>query len=421
MKKIQNLISLKTIRLQTLLIVMFGGIAFSGVAQPKIGEVLPQWNEGTLDIHHINTGKGESSFFILPDGTTMLVDAGATNRSKPRVTDSRPNDSRTPGEWISRYILHFLPKINEKKLDYIFLTHFHNDHMGNRTSEKKTSEGGDYFLTGVTEVGENVPFKKIIDRGWPGYNWPSPQIADHLDNYIRFVKWKVENKEAAAEQFRVGRNDQFVLVNQPEKYSNFEIRNIAANGHVWTGVGNNERNHFPPMESLDPSEYPGENQLSCAFRLSYGKFDYFNGGDITTGAPGSWRDIETPVGLVTGPVDVCVANHHAYYDAMGHSFLQAVRPRVHIILSWAPSHPSPSVISRMMSTWTYPGPRDAFSINIMESTHTVIGSRIDDMKSRQGHIVIRVAPGGNSYMIYILDDSEENFKVTGIHGPYSSN
>jgi arginine repressor len=57
----------------------------------------------------------------------------------------------------------------------------------------------------------------------------------------------------------------------------------------------------------------------------------------------------------------------------------------------------------------------------MESTHTVIGSRIDDMKSRQGHIVIRVAPGGNSYMIYILDDSEENFEVTGIHGPYSSN
>jgi hypothetical protein len=43
------------------------------------------------------------------------------------------------------------------------------------------------------------------------------------------------------------------------------------------------------------------------------------------------------------------------------------------------------------------------------------------MKSRQGHIVIRVAPGGNSYMIYILDDSEENFKVTGVHGPYSSN
>jgi beta-lactamase superfamily II metal-dependent hydrolase len=421
MKRAQYLFSLKKVCLQIFLISMFWGISYSGVAQPKVGEALPGWTEGSLDIHHINTGKGEASFFILPDGTTMLVDAGATNRPKPRVTDAKPDDSRTPGEWISRYVLHFLLDAPREKLDYIFLTHFHDDHMGTRSSEKKSLVGGDYSLTGITEVGENVPFGKIIDRAWPEYNWPSPHAAEYIENYIRFVKWQEANEGISAEQFRVGRNDQFVLVNQPAKYSNFEIRNIAANGHVWTGVGNNARNHFPPLESLEPSEYPGENKLSCAFRLSYGAFDYFNGGDITTGAAGSWQDIETPVGLVTGPVDVCVANHHAYYDAMGVPFLQAVRPRIHIIQSWAPSHPSPSVIARMMSTWTYPGPRDAFSTNIMESTHTVIGSRIDDMKSRQGHIVIRVAPGGNSYMIYILDDSAESFRVTGIHGPYSSN
>ncbi len=419
MKKIKKLLLLKITSTQTLLISLLLVITFPCLSQPKVGDVLPGWTEGYLDIHHINTGKGESSFFILPDGTTMLVDAGATSRPKPRVTDARPNESRTPGEWISRYILHYLQGTPQKKLNYIFLTHFHDDHMGARTSEKKTSAGGDYYLTGITEVGDNIPFDKIVDRGWPEYNWPSEQLAGNLDNYIRFVKWKVEKQNATAERFMAGRNDQFVLVNQPVKYSNFEIRNIASNGHVWTGTGNNERNHFPTPESLDTSEYPGENQVSCAFRLSYGKFDYFNGGDITTGAPGSWRDIETPVGLVTGPVDICIANHHAYYDAMGASFLQAVRPRVHIILSWAPSHPSPSVIARMMSTWTYPGPRDAFSTNIMEETHTVIGSHIDNMKSRQGHIVIRVNPGGDSYMIYILDDSEENFKVTGIHGTYS--
>ena len=94
------------------------------------------------------------------------------------------------------------------------------------------------------------------------------------------------NKNVIAEQFRVGANDQFPLVHDPKKYTNFEIRNIAENsGHVWTGVGNNERNHFPPLESLTPLEYPGENMCSIAFRLSYGKFDYFNEGDLTTGAP----------------------------------------------------------------------------------------------------------------------------------------
>jgi len=44
-----------------------------------------------------------------------------------------------------------------------------------------------------------------------------------------------------------------------------------------------------------------------AFRLSYGKFDYYNGGDLTGAEYGSWRDIETPVGMVTGPLEVCEA------------------------------------------------------------------------------------------------------------------
>ncbi len=63
----------------------------------------------------------------------------------------------------------------------------------------------------------------------------------------------------------------------------------------------------------------------------------------------------------TGPVDVCVANHHAFHDAMSASFLEYVRPRVHIILSWSPSHLSHSTIARMLSRGIYPGPRDLSS------------------------------------------------------------
>ena len=386
----------------------------------QVGNTLPAWSEGYLDIHHINTGKGESSFFILPDGTTMLVDAGASNRSKPRVTDPRPNDSFTPGEWIGRYIIHMMEGHKEKKLDYVLITHFHSDHMGEPSPGAKTSEKGGYLMSGITETGDMIPFRKLIDRDWPDYNWPSPMKEEFMHNYLKFLNWHINENKAEVEKFAVGHNDQFVLLNNPTKYTNFEIRNIAANGHIWTGTASNSRNHFPPLESLSPSQYPTENKNSIAFRLSYGKFAYFNGGDITSGSPGTWQDIETPIGLVTGPVDVCLANHHAYFDAMGHSFLQAVRPRVHIIQAWSPSHPSLSVIARMISERTYPGPRDIFSTNTMEETIVVIGDRMNEMKSQQGHIVIRVNPGGESYMIYILDDSEENFKIKTLHGPYES-
>jgi hypothetical protein len=56
----------------------------------------------------------------------------------------------------------------------------------------------------------------------------------------------------------------------------------------------------------------------------------------------------------------------------------------------------------------------------MEETRVVSG-RIDNLKSQQGHIVVRVDPGGESFLIYILDDSEENFRIKSIHGPYNCN
>jgi len=47
---------------------------FQSFAQ-ELGEPLPAWQEGHLDIHHINTGRGAAAFYIFPDGTTLLVDA----------------------------------------------------------------------------------------------------------------------------------------------------------------------------------------------------------------------------------------------------------------------------------------------------------------------------------------------------------
>ena len=39
---------------------------------------------GALEIHHISTGRGNSTLCIFPDGTTLLIDAGAV-RGKPEL------------------------------------------------------------------------------------------------------------------------------------------------------------------------------------------------------------------------------------------------------------------------------------------------------------------------------------------------
>ena len=46
------------------------------LAAQSVGSPLPPWQTGTLDIHVINTGRGDAALLILPDGTTMQFDAG---------------------------------------------------------------------------------------------------------------------------------------------------------------------------------------------------------------------------------------------------------------------------------------------------------------------------------------------------------
>ena len=56
---------------------------------------LPSWQEGWMDIHHIATGNGENSFFVVPDGTTMLVDLGDETNGR-LICPAYPDASKSP-------------------------------------------------------------------------------------------------------------------------------------------------------------------------------------------------------------------------------------------------------------------------------------------------------------------------------------
>ncbi|MBW2217341.1 MAG: hypothetical protein JRF34_09135, partial [Deltaproteobacteria bacterium] len=211
-------------------------------------DIFPEWKKGEMEIHHINTGRGECVFCIFPDGTNMLIDAGDLGKQRaPEHTATLPSDTKQSGEWIARYISRLLKYRTDKSIDYSLLTHFHSDHMGKMSSESpKTKKGGEYYLTGMTEVGEYVPFKKLIDRNWPDYQFPSPMAGgSDFDNYKAFIDWNVQNANMKAERFMAGSHSQFVLLHEPEKYPEFEVRNIYSNGELWTGEKNETKNIFP--------------------------------------------------------------------------------------------------------------------------------------------------------------------------------
>ena len=410
----------------------------------EVGKPLPAWTEGTLDMHHINTGRGDSAFYVLPDGTTMLVDAGEMDPTServhsPRNAKARPNDSRPPHAWIADYIHQMMPDITG--LDYAFLTHFHDDHLGCVTERAAESRLGPYKCTGLTGVGDILPFGTLVDRDYPDYNYPMPidhpriveamgknpgyqQVCGTFRNYRRFVEWQRDERGMAVEKFTPGMKDQFVLKRSPNAFPSFEIRNICGNGVVWTGLGTTARQQFPEIEGLPLDEVPDENPVSCGIRMRYGKFTFFNGADIP-GLPGlgkpAWWDMETPVAQVVGKVDVAVLNHHGYRDTQNEFYVRTLRPRVWIHQSWSSDQPGQDTLTRLTSTYLYPGPRDLFATEILEATRIVFGPAIDRAyRSTRGHIVVRVLPGGEAYYVITLDDTTIERCVTGLWGPYET-
>jgi len=423
--RIPIVIPVNTLRIVLVWVAILGATEIGcQAADAAVGSPLPLWSEGCLDIHHINTGRGETAFLILPDGTTLLVDAGAAPPEAGWSTPPKPDGARSAGEWIARYIAHMLQRFPEKRIDQAVISHFHIDHMGAISAKSPVSSSGAYQLGGLTEIAEHIPIRRLFDRNWPEYNWPLPLVDLKMQNYRKFIDWESTHRGMRVERVEAGRNDQIGLVRNKSCFPEFEIRNIAVNGHVWTGVGSVSRNHFPALSALPKTNYPAENKCSIALRISYGKFDYFTGGDLDVrdveiaNPSDQWKDIERPVAMATGPVEVYKVNHHANYDASSPFFLSVLRPKVSVASTWGASQPAMSVHRRLLSTHTYPGHRDVFYTNMMEATLSAL--HIDRTKTPAGHVVVRVTPGGGEFFVYVLDDTDESYRIKAVFGPYRS-
>ena len=414
---------------------IFFAFALTLVGIGGYGQQLLGWEPGFLDIHHINTGRGDAAFMVFPDGTTLLVDAGDMSETHPRTTSSRnaklvPNRSKSAPEWIADYIDQFFPKGHNRQLDYALITHYHDDHFGEIDSLRKIATGG-YQLTGIMEVGTLIPIKKLIDRG---FDFPIDLKDAKVQSEERFTKdqygmiptlkeyWKFIDVQAQQvglenEALQAGHTDQIVLKNNPTQYPEFSVQNIASNGRIWTGEDNNTYALF------QKGEYPGENPLSNCIRIDYGKFNYFTGGDIAgidAFGQTDMNSLESHVAPVIGPVDVATLNHHGNRNSQNPYYVRTIRPRVWIQQNWTADHPGEEVLRRITSKELYPGERDVFSTIMLQGTKDVIGGKLDEYKSQEGHIVIRVYNDGNTYDIYVLNDKSEKREILSKHGPYKS-
>ena len=393
----------------------------------KVGKRIPAWEKGYLDLHFINTGTGESTFMILPDGTQMLVDmAGAITRETDKMfMPFIPDNSRRPGEWVNRYMARCMEWTGNQCLDYVSLTHFHGDHIGNVPDYLPKSDKGDWKTQSVTDVIEGNQIGLLVDRGYPDYSYPSDMLATpNTANYVKCMNWYKENHGLKVERFVAGVDNQFVLKYDAEAYPQFKIQNVAVNGEFWTGNGTETKCNFPDKSTFsgagkakDP--IPSENLVSSVFKLSYGNFDYYGGGDVSHSGYKyfDWKDMETPIAEAVGEVEVMKADHHGSYDANNENIVKGLSPQAVIVNVWRNVQPRGG-IAKYIAPEVNNGEADIFLTNMAASKREELSEDMARVLSTQGHIVVRVKPGGKSYFIYILKDSDESMEVTARFGPY---
>lgn len=362
---------------------------------------LPLWQEGVLDIHAISTGRGECFFYIFPDGTTMMVDAGDLYNypGKKTFTSAKPSASAIPWQTQAAYVKYFMPA-GHSALDYFQASHYHIDHIGYFGGGRPSHQQGDYYLAGVTGLYERVKINKIIDQSYPDYTVDESNTESASYNFKKFVEYNTANNGLQIERFTVGSSSQIVQLYDASSYPGFQVFGVAGNGLAWNG------------STVVNTGIDKENAKSCAFLLKYGKFDFFTSGDMndqticSTVANGIGRNIEATK-----------AHHHMYNEASYGIESEVYEPMVVVTQSFYENteQPNQNIINSYAST------QDMFFTGIPASLVSQSPEVYGLCKNTEGHVVIRVWPGGDQFYVYVLDDTDYAYRVNAIHGPYQCN
>ncbi len=215
----------------------FGCIHTSGVSYPN-----------PLEVHFIDVGQGEAILIRSPFNEAILIDAGPLS---------------------SGYlVMHYLTKLNIKKIDYMIVTHMHQDHAG----------GLFHFLPQL-QVGT------IFD------NNADLSGNDIYEEYLMIVR----NLEIPRKTLKYG--------------SRLELTNLILD--VVSPIGKLSGNM---------------NEDSIVMQLRYGDVNFLLAADLTK--KGEKKLINKGVGLQS---QVLKIGHHGACDATSVEFLDAVRPDIAVI------------------------------------------------------------------------------------------
>jgi beta-lactamase superfamily II metal-dependent hydrolase len=345
-------------------------ITITGLAQ--IGGAAEPVPSRSMEIYFIDVQGGAATLIVTPARESILVDSGW-----PGLEDRDP-----------KRIVHALKDVAHcERLDHLVTTHWHRDHFG--------GVGG---LANMVEIGH------FWDRGLPGDPGVKPDFPDGPGPEDPLGK--AYRAASAGKRTWLRAGDTLPITGA-------KVRVLASGGEVIDpakaalsieGISSSETN---PLCANGPADLPvdsSDNARSLALHLSLGRFQFFDGGDLTWNVE---KRLVCPVNLV-GTIDLFQVTHHGMDISNHPTLVQSIAPVVAIMNNGPHKGGSPATVKLLKSV---PSIQAAYQLHknaatgVEDNTDAALIANKD--ASGGEFIQVRVAPDGLKFTVRIGEHGAE--------------
>lgn len=313
-----------------------------------------------LDIYWVDVEGGAATLIVTPQGESVLIDSG------------------NPGRRDSDRIVQVATKIaGLRQIDHLITTHYHNDHFG-----------------GAATLATLLPIKNVYDNGMFDGVRDKPS-----KDYLEF---KCEKR---------------IVVNPGDKIP--VTVPVAANATPLTLTCLGTRQQFIDAPASAADNAPScvdarmkdrdgsDNANSVVLLLQFGKFRFFDAGDLTWNVE---QKLVCPKNLV-GQVDVYQVTHHGLDASNNPLVLKALQPKVAIMNNGTTKGCLPEVFATLKETKSLEGIYQVHkNLRPDGETNNVADEYIANRSDKEcagHHIHLSVAPDGNTYTVKIPANKHE--------------
>lgn len=267
------------------LLVVGGGFVYKPQIENLLGGKTIEDYKQSIDynglvVHYIDVGQADCIFLELPDGKTMLIDAGEADSANQMIT------------YIEENIFN---RITDREIDYCLLTHSDADHCG-----------------GMPTIFENYQVNNVF----------RPQIYINIED-----KLKDENAYESINEYKdtkIYSKTINAMYNEPNCNVYFTVKNLMNTTNKISG-GSGEDYYEFYFYTPNKNYYKTVNDYSPIMTLTYkGKVLMFTG-DATTTVENEIINLDLP------RVDILKVGHHGSTTSSGKKFLDKILPIYSII------------------------------------------------------------------------------------------